>query len=415
MFFDEILKNVIQVFALTWWILVPLGLLFVFFDLWMYYIRRKFILELKWVLLEIRIPPDIEKTPKAMEQVFVALRAAYSYGMLWKQKYIKGEVENWFTFEIVGYSGGVHFYVRTVKGNRHLVEAAIYAQYPDAEIIEAEDYLHALGKTLPNKTIDLWGADFVLAREDAYPIRTYPAFEEKTEEAQIDPIALITEVMSRCKNEEMIFLQLIITPTGDEWVKEGIKLRDKLFGRKEKEKTTFLGDIGVFFRNIIFAPFQMPEWPGEKKEDPLKSLFNLLTEGERNIIKAIETKIGKLGFKTTVRMLFIDDRATFSRAHLSAVSGAFHQFNTHDLNAFRPSKDTFTSVKKGFFKKHREYLRKRRMFDNYRRFKPISKSSVLNVEELATIFHFPTVIVEAPLLRRVATKKGEPPPGLPVE
>jgi hypothetical protein len=41
--------------------------------------------------------------------------------------------------------------------------------------------------------------------------------------------------------------------------------------------------------------------------------------------------------------------------------------------------------------------------------------NILNTEELATIYHFPTKMVEAPMVHRIEAKKGEPPAGLPVE
>ncbi|MBI5731892.1 MAG: hypothetical protein HY982_00850 [Candidatus Magasanikbacteria bacterium] len=41
------------------------------------------------------------------------------------------------------------------------------------------------------------------------------------------------------------------------------------------------------------------------------------------------------------------------------------------------------------------------------------KASILNTEELATVFHFPIVTVESPLLRRLETRKGEPPANIP--
>ena len=42
------------------------------------------------------------------------------------------------------------------------------------------------------------------------------------------------------------------------------------------------------------------------------------------------------------------------------------------------------------------------------------KAFVLNIEELATIYHIPDIGVKSPLLPRVEAKKGEPPVGLPI-
>ena len=41
-------------------------------------------------------------------------------------------------------------------------------------------------------------------------------------------------------------------------------------------------------------------------------------------------------------------------------------------------------------------------------------SFILNVEELATIFHFPMATVKAPLLKKTEAKRGEAPFSLPV-
>ena len=38
----------------------------------------------------------------------------------------------------------------------------------------------------------------------------------------------------------------------------------------------------------------------------------------------------------------------------------------------------------------------------------------LNVEELATLWHFPTITMKAPLVKKSESKRGEPPVGLPI-
>ena len=42
------------------------------------------------------------------------------------------------------------------------------------------------------------------------------------------------------------------------------------------------------------------------------------------------------------------------------------------------------------------------------------KPYVLNAEELATIYHFPSEMVAAPMVERPKAKKGASPPNLPV-
>ena len=81
--------------------------------------------------------------------------------------------------------------------NRNLVENAIFSQYPDAELHEVEDYTKRLPQVLPNAEYDLFGADFTLQKEDAYPIRTYIDLEDinvKEEEDKIFKTLLLQKL-----------------------------------------------------------------------------------------------------------------------------------------------------------------------------------------------------------------------------
>ena len=415
---SAIVNNIIAVFALTWWVVLPLALGFVFWKFWVYHVYIGYLRSIKWTLLEIKIPAVIEKTPKAMEQVFAAVYSIYSFGLRFSQKYIEGHLrEDWISFELVGFAGGVHFYIRTPEGNRNLIEASVYAQYPDTEIHEAEDYKKLMPQTLPNKVYDVWGTDYHLSREDAYPIQTYHYFEEAQKEKRLDPIAALTEAMSKLKNDEAIWIQILVSPTGDEWKKEGEALRDKLIGRKKPASKGFADRVWEFFRNFSIATIEHPVWSGDEKPREGPNPLLLLTQGERDVVEAIEKKISRLGFKTNIRFLYIDRRDSFTRSNIGAVMSSFQQYSTLNLNSLRPNVDTFTVIRGNIklFKDRRLWFRKRRIWESYRRMFWPKKVSVLNVEELATIFHFPSIVVEAPLLRRLGAKKGEPPAGLPVE
>jgi hypothetical protein len=418
---EGILNSIISVIAVTWWIVLPLALAFAFWYFWLYYIYVSYLRSVKWVLLEVKIPAEIEKTPKAMEQIFAAVYGLYSFGFNFVQKYLEGRLkEDWISFELVGFAGGVHFYIRIPSVYRNLIESSIYSQYPDAEIHEAADYIDLFPRTLPNKVYDIWGTDYHLIRDHAYPIRTYEYFEAAQEEYRLDPISAVTEVMSKLKDDEAIFIQIFVSPTGpdagDDWKKDGEAIRDKLVGRKKTEKRGLPAIIFEFFKNLVIAPVEHPTWMEEpKKEESAKML--LLTPGEREVVEGVEKKISKLGFRTNIRFLYIDKRDSFTRSNIAAVMSTFHQFNTQNMNGFRPNLDTMTIVRGNvkYFKNTRTWYKKRRLWESFRRMYWPRKTSILNTEELATIYHFPSLVVEAPLLRRLGTKKGEPPPGLPVE
>lgn len=404
---------------MSWWVILPLGLFFIWREFWLWGLNQLWMSKIKWVLLEIKIPKEILKTPRAMENVFSTLHGIYAKEIGFEDRYFKGESDYWFTFELVGYAGGVHFYIRCPEHNRNLVESALYSEYPDAEIHEAEDYTELMPETLPNTTYDIWGQDNILAKESPYPIRTYEFYESTITEQRLDPLAAITEVMSRLKEGEAIWLQYLIKPVSDKWKEEGEELRDKIMQRKAaKSPDGFIEGIAHFIRNLVTAPIEHPVWPGATREE--KTPSTRLSPGEQNVLKGVENKISKLGFETVVRFIYIDRQDSFSPANIAAVNGAFKQFNTLDMNSFRPIGDTITYVTsrkltfKSWFRKRRIFYRKRNIYEMYKlRWFPY-KSSVLNTEELATIFHFPLVTVEAPMLRRVETRKGEPPAGLPL-
>jgi hypothetical protein len=113
------------------------------FFYWLDYINDKFVKEIKWSLLEIKFPQETVKSPKAMEQFFSGLHAVQRR-LKFKDKYIRGEIPTWFSIEIIGKEGKIYIFVRTPEKFRNLVESQIYAQYPDAEISEVEDYVNNL-------------------------------------------------------------------------------------------------------------------------------------------------------------------------------------------------------------------------------------------------------------------------------
>ncbi len=417
-------KSILEVLKVSWWIILPVGLFFIFYDFWVWGLRILFIKDMKWIFLEMKVPKNILKTPKAMENIFTALHGIYFADATWEDVHLRGRVLPWYSFELVGYAGGVSFYVRAPDFAKNLIEAAIYSEYPDAEITVADDYINLMPSILPNDVYDLWGNDYILAKDNPYPIQTYPYFEAQVEEQRLDPVSAITEVMSRLKEGEAIWLQYLMRPINDKWKAEGEKIRDKMYGRKKDEKKDgfLMGIVNGFFEflhNLSKGAVEPPIWSDGSKPSEEKMKMIYLSPGERNVLEAIENKISKYGFETAIRFIYIDKKTEFTQLNVSAVTGAFKQFGTQDKNSFRSISKTqsfITSAKlttKSWFRKSRLYTRKRAIYDNYRLRLFPNKTSILCTEELATVYHFPISTVEAPLLRRLETRKGEPPSTLP--
>ena len=67
------------------------------------------------------------------------------------------------------------------------------------------------------------GFEEMLKSANYLPIRTYLAFEDPTEERRMDTIAPIMELMSKLKDDEQVWYQLVIRPTGEDFKEEGQK------------------------------------------------------------------------------------------------------------------------------------------------------------------------------------------------
>ena len=402
-----------------WWAYLPVLLALAFYHSWMAIKKAEHIGSLKWVLLQVKPPPQIDRSLKAVEQIFAGLHGIYIGSTNWKSRFFKGKVQDWFSLEIVGENGGTNFYIRTLENYKGLVMANIFAQYPNAEITEAEDYMKKWPAKLPNEEYDLFGSEFILTKDNAYPIQTYLAFEEKApgleDLKRLDPLAAVSEVFSTFQPGEHFVIQILIRPTNDDWVKEAQKIINGILGKEVKKET---GPIEGWFGKIDSLLTLGPAKKEEKKEKKLSPV-------ETDIIKAIGQKTSKLGFKTGLRLMYAARKENFHRYHFSAIVGAFRQFSSLNLNSFKPNLEMMTFSKgyfpnifpsdKGWFadrimakqKFNAQFALRGRLFPK--------KYFILNTEELATIFHLPGLEVKAPLFPRVEAKKGQPPPGLAIE
>lgn len=398
-----------NIFSLYWWLYLPPLL----FSAWLVSLevhnRLKYLASLEWVLLEIKVPREVNKSPKGMEQVFAALYGIFLGPVRWQDKFFKGKVPDWFSFEMAGTGGDIHFYVRTQTKYRNLVESQIYAQYPDAELAEVEDYLSVLPSFLPNDEYDLWGGELIFSKEDAYPIRTYPEFEEKGTgpdiAKRIDPVASLAETLSTLEYKEYISVQLLIRPAGEGWIKKGQAVVDKLMGKKAKAESD------LFAKVVLGIDALLPGGSPAKKEE--KQEREQLSPGKQDVLKAVEHGFTKLGFEAGIRLVYIFPQKMFHITHLAAMNGAFKQFASPSLNSFKLNKNTTPPIR-GFLYKHKAYVRKSRMYSKLRERLFVKKPIILTTEELATVYHFPDVSVKSPMLPRVEAKKGEPPAGLPI-
>jgi hypothetical protein len=400
---------------------------FVLFLIWPYLLelfiqkkQGKFAAGVKYTYLAIDVPKENEQSPKAVEQIFNQIWGYKAGGNLWT-KWLGGEFLLSFSLEIVSIDGYVQYVVRCPKHFRDLVESAFFAQYPDADIDEIEDYTKDINSdNFKEKGYDLWGSQFELTDPDAYPIKTYPYFEHSISQKIIDPMSAMLEMMSKLNKGEQLWFQIIIRAEDDNWKEESLRMIKRLVGAKEtavpKSKTMGLIEKGFgSMYDVLDKSYQThyikPEAKRENEAPP--TMMQYMTAGEKDIVSAIEEKATKTGYKTKMRMIYMGKKGVFSKPRgVSPFVGALRQYAFVNLNGFKPVAVTKTGAdyigaSKRLLKKQKTILR------NYKN-RSLSSGSreggyLLNVEELASLYHFPTIEVGTRSIKTAESKKVEAP------
>lgn len=321
-------------------------------------------------LLLIEIPRENDKKELSAEQMFASI-----HGILRSKKdlFKTRSFQEHISFEIVSVGNQIQFYIYTPEHLKNFVEGQVYAQYPDAQIKELEqDYI---GESLsPSDYVEIRELD--LTDNEVLPIKTFVSFE-------VDPLAGITATLSKLEDSrENLWIQILAKPIDDSWHKKSFKFIKRI---NSGTSSFNAGNFGKY----VTAATTVPE-AGETTK-------NEVSERDKSRVSAIQEKSQKLGFKVKIRILYSNPTdTTNNRMKLQALVGTFKQFNTTNLNGFKLSKTARPSL------------------EDYSRRNFFSGGYILNIEELASLYHLPHSSVETPSIVWARSRTGEPPANLPI-
>ncbi len=407
-FFKESLDGVIGLSyeTIPFWGAMTLG--YFLFIIWVYYVRSKFIAGQEHSLIEVKLPKEILKSPLAMEIVLNALYQT-SGETTWINRYIEGKVRPWFSLEMVSIEGSVKFFIWTRKFFKKLVMDQIYAQYHGVEIHDADDYTKFVPYGQESKEEwSLWGTEFQFTKADPYPIRTYIEYglsDDPKEELKVDPMTSVLEYLGSLGKGEQAWIQILVRAS---------KKNKKPGGLFGFSKDVDWKEEGKELVNEIIE---------ESKPKEEGKFGRFLTSAEQDLIKALDHSVSKLGFDCGIRGIYTAKKENFNAINIMGLIGSFRQYNTNDLNGFKPMNPTSFDYPWEDFKGKRLSKKKARIFNAYKLRayfhnapypEYLRKPIVLNSEELATIYHFPGGVAQTPTIEKVESRKAEPPVNLPI-
>jgi len=388
------------------------GLLFVIWrDLWLDYVRGKQFLGLKYCVVEIKLPKDTFKSPLAMEVFFVALHN-HADGTAYAQ-YWKGETRPWYSMELISIEGQVKFMMWMEERRKSNLVSALYSQFPDIEVRDVEDYAKSVH--FDPKTMKIFACEFKFSKPDPYPIKTYVDYgldKDPKEEFKVDPMLPLIEWLGSLRPNEQAWIQIpIIAHKDDQRLPGHIFKKGDLWKEKAKELI-----------NEIMIRDPKTKVSGELNPDTGYSKMPTLSKGEQEIVASLERSVSKYAFDAGIRAAYIAKKDIFNTPFgIGGIIGSMKQFGAEGFNGFKPRAvwtnqfdypwQDFRDMRRN--RQSRLFLMayKRRSFF-YAPFK--SERIVLNVEELATIYHFPGSVSQTPTLERLPSKKAQAPSNLPI-
>lgn len=340
-------------------------------------VNRLQVLNVDSVLLMMEIPKDNDKKELAAEQLFASL-----HGILRDANELKnsGGVQEHLSFEIASSGNQIRFFVWTPKVLQSFVEGQIYSQYPSVQIYRMkEDYVDRR-----DKYPVAYSAEITLTENEALPIKTFESFE-------VDPLAGITGTLAKLNPNggEELWIQILTRPVADDWHKK----TDAWIKSVKAGKSFDLFHLDWTWFVEVFAALWRP--PEGGTEQPVKVE---LSERDKTRVAKAEEKATKLGYEVKIRLAYVGQDEINAKLNMQALVGTFKQFNSTNLNGFKMLGGTFD---KGALDAYKE-----RQFTN--------TGFILNISELASVYHLPHTNVETPNIVWASSKTAEPPAKLPM-
>lgn len=327
---------------------------------------------------------------------------------------LKG-VDGLLGLEIGSHEGKIAFFVRCTTRAVPLIESQLYAQYPDIDIeyIDPGVLEPKAGETAVSTTLKF-------SKHEIFPIKRHPQFDDLLSRQTVDTVAGITSALVRYPHPTMRgHVQIMLKPIKSRYRKRVLKfipLMEKGLSKRFSWYARLFATVHLArgWRWYVYFPLDMlmggfRAWfsflpsaqdLADGKEREMDTHEETLKSGRRNHeaedpISAAIDKVNRLLFVSNISLSVIApvEHVRDAQYKLDEMVGSFKQFTLPNCNGFKAGPVRQMSTLMHSF---REY--------------PVT----LSEEEVATLWHFPNVLVKTPNIDWVLSKKLEPPVDLPI-
>lgn len=289
------------------------------------------------------------------------------------------------SFEIVVHDGLIYFYIDTPKRFEGFMEQQVHAQYPNAQIEQMIDY------NIFRENSKIAACYLSGSSHKSFPFRTYKKMDSDPLSGLLNAVAKIQE------NNSSAIIQFVVRSAKKKWRRKTVKLVREIKKGKKFEHVAAQSMAGKFFRKTMDIA---EETFKEKKKDDINGQHHYqLSQMEEEMVKGIEEKMSKGLLEVTTRLVSVSDSSEVAKMNLDNIANSFGQYAIYrygnTFHATVPSNPT---------KIIRESI--------YRTFSE-NRYSIMNTEEMASLWHLPLHSTEAPRIKWLSGRRAPPPANLP--
>ncbi len=310
--------------------------------------------------------------------------------------------------------GKISLYVRSSRKAAALIESQLYAQYPDAEIEEVP-----AGLLDPQEGETAVFCDLLPTGPEVQPIKRYPQFIDLVTRQHVDTIAGMASSLVRYPAAGMRgHIQVAIKPLGPRFRRRALAFIPFLVKGLPKHfpwyaKLFCSVHLARGWRRLLLFPLDMvmggfrtwfinpmalatlTEEDAHAAEADEDHRVSMRSHEREDAETAAVDKVNRLLFLANVRVSVMAPAEAHAQAEAKAdeIISSFRPFTLPQSNGFQEGATrNVSSLPHGF--RERPY--------------------VLSVEEVATLWHVPNILVKTPNFDWVAYRKAEPPVDLPI-